>query len=86
VARAIVGKWGRTLAVRISSDIAKAARLQSGARVDVEARDGVVVIRPADQPPDLEALFAGKTPQQWRGEYAGAFDWGADQGREAVTE
>lgn len=86
MAHAIVGKWGRNLAVRISSDIAKAVRIQSGARVEVEARDGTVVIRPVDENLDLEALFAAKTPEQWRGEYAGAFDWGADRGREAVTE
>lgn len=86
MARALIGKWGRNLAVRISADIAKAVRLEAGAQVEVEARDGTVVIRPVEAERDLKALFAAKTPEQWRDEYAGAFDWGADRGREAVTE
>ena len=77
MARAIVGKWGRTLAVRISADVAEAARLQCGAQVDIQARNGPVVIQPLDERTDLERLFAGKTAQEWRAEYAGAFDWGA---------
>jgi hypothetical protein len=34
----------------------------------------------------LDKLFRGKTPAQWRAEYADAFDWGPDVGREAVEE
>ena len=33
-----------------------------------------------------DRLFRGKTPQEWRPAYAGAFDWGPDVGREAVEE
>lgn len=35
---------------------------------------------------DSAALFKGKTPQQWRTEYADAYDWGPDIGREVVDE
>ena len=34
----------------------------------------------------LRELFHGKTPEEWRAAYAGAFDWGPDLGREAVEE
>ena len=34
----------------------------------------------------LEELFRGKTAPQWRAAYAGAYDWGADVGREAIEE
>lgn len=34
----------------------------------------------------LEELFAGKSPQEWREDYAGAYDWGPDLGREIVEE
>jgi len=34
----------------------------------------------------LEELFRGKSPEEWRAAYAGAFDWGPDVGREVVEE
>ena len=34
----------------------------------------------------LEKLFAGRSPENWRREYAGAYDWGPDVGREVVEE
>ena len=34
----------------------------------------------------LEELFAGKTAEEWRAAYAGAYDWGPDFGREIVAE
>jgi hypothetical protein len=34
----------------------------------------------------LDELFRGKTPEQWRAEYADAFDWGPDVGREIVEQ
>jgi antitoxin MazE len=34
----------------------------------------------------LAELFKGKTPQEWRTAYAGAFNWGPDIGREVVAE
>lgn len=32
----------------------------------------------------LAALSRGKTPEEWRAEYARAFDWGPDVGLEIV--
>jgi antitoxin MazE len=34
----------------------------------------------------LAELFEGKSPEEWRAAYAGAFDWGPDVGREVVEE
>jgi hypothetical protein len=34
----------------------------------------------------LEELFRERTPEEWRAEYAGAFDWCPDVGAEVVEE
>jgi antitoxin MazE len=86
MAQATVGKWGKNLAVRVPGEIARAARLSDGERVQIEARDGDIVIRRAAPRFTLEELFKGKSQKQWRAAYAGAFDWGPDVGRESVEE
>ena len=86
MSQAIVGRWGKSLAVRIPGEVANAAGIGGGERVEVEARDGGIVIRRAAPRFTLEELFRGKTARQWRAAYAGAYDWGADVGREAVEE
>jgi antitoxin component of MazEF toxin-antitoxin module len=84
--QATVGKWGKNLAIRVPGELAKATRLSDGDRVEIEALDGDIVIRRAIPQFTLEELFKGKSPKQWRAAYAGAFDWGADVGREIVEE
>jgi antitoxin MazE len=42
----VVGKWGKSLAVRVPVDVAAAAGLVDGEAVEIEAVDGTVVIRP----------------------------------------
>jgi antitoxin component of MazEF toxin-antitoxin module len=43
-----VGRWGKNLAVRVPREIANASGLREGERVQLEARDGDIVIkRPA---------------------------------------
>ena len=86
MSRAIVGRWGKSLAIRIPGEVAKSAGISDGERVDVEAHDGDIVIRRAAPQFTLEELFRGKSPQEWRAAYAGAFDWGPDIGREVVEE
>ena len=34
----------------------------------------------------LEALFRGRSSDEWRALYAGAYDWEPDAGREVVEE
>jgi antitoxin MazE len=45
MSKAIVGKWGKNLAVRIPGDVARSAELNEGEAVDIEMRDGDIVIR-----------------------------------------
>lgn len=50
MSRAIVGKWGKKLAIRLPAEIARASGLTEGERVQIEARDGDILIRrPAAQ-------------------------------------
>jgi antitoxin component of MazEF toxin-antitoxin module len=84
--RVTVGKWGNNLAVRLPGEIVEAAQLHDGERVEVEAQDGAVVIRRAEPRVVLEDLFRGRPPAEWRAEYADAYDWGPDVGREIVPE
>ncbi|MGH7925616.1 MAG: AbrB/MazE/SpoVT family DNA-binding domain-containing protein [Candidatus Binatus sp.] len=81
-----VGKWGKNLAIRFPREIARAAGLSNGERVEVETQDGEIIVRRATPHFTLEELFAGKTPKQWRAAYRGAFDWGPEIGRECVDE
>jgi antitoxin component of MazEF toxin-antitoxin module len=84
--QATVGRWGRNLAVRIPGEIASAAGIREGQRVEIAAQDGEVVIRPAAPQFTLEELFRGKSAEEWRRAYAEAYEWGPDIGRESVEE
>ncbi|MGO9606385.1 MAG: AbrB/MazE/SpoVT family DNA-binding domain-containing protein [Candidatus Binataceae bacterium] len=81
-----VGRWGKNLAVRIPGEVAKAARLSDGERVEINTRGSDIVIRRAAPHFTLEELFRGKSPKTWRAIYAKAFCWGPDVGREIVEE
>lgn len=86
MANAIIGRWGKNLAVRLPGEIVEKIDLREGARVEITAQDDCVVIRRATPRYTISQLFRGKTPQEWRELYAGAFDWGPDLGREIVDE
>ena len=86
MAQVIVGKWGKSLAVRLPGDVAHAAGICAGARVEIETQDGGIVIRRPAPRFTLKELFRGRSPQEWRRSYAGAYDWGPDKGREIVEE
>jgi antitoxin MazE len=81
-----VGKWGNNLAVRLPREIVESTRLRDGDRVDIETQNGDVLIRRADPAVTLAELFGGGTADEWRAEYAGAYDWGPDVGREVIPE
>jgi antitoxin MazE len=81
-----IGKWGKNLAIRLPGEIVKAAGLNDGERVEIETRDGDIVIRRTTPHFTLEELFRGRSPEEWRAAYTGAYDWGPDVGREAVEE
>jgi antitoxin MazE len=87
MSRAVIGRWGKNLAVRFPVDIAAAAGLRDGERVEIVASPEEIVIRklPAEQ--TIDTMFAGQPPHAWRGVYREEkFDWGPDQGRERVEE
>ena len=86
MAHITVGRWGNNLAVRFPGDIARAAGLTEGERIEIESRDGEIVLRRAVPRFTLEELFRGRSPDEWRADYADAFDWGPDVGRERIEE
>jgi len=86
VSQVTVGTWGKNLAIRLPGEIVKAAGLSNGERLEIETHDGEIVIRRALPRFTLGELFRGKSPEEWRAAYAGAFDWGPDVGREVVEE
>jgi antitoxin MazE len=45
MSRVTVGRWGRNLAVRVPAEIAEKAGLSEGEQIDIEARDGDIVLR-----------------------------------------
>ena len=86
MARAVVGRWGKNLAIRFPTDIAKAAGLGDGQRVEIVSARDAIVIRKVKAEETAESMFASKSPQAWRAMYRGAYDWGSDRGRERVDE
>jgi antitoxin MazE len=86
MSHAVVGRWGKSLAVRLPSEVADAAGIVEGDRVEIETHEAEVIIRRISARFTLEELFSGKTPAEWRALYADAYDWGPDVGREVVEE
>jgi antitoxin MazE len=81
-----VGRWGKNLAVRFPNEIASAFQLHEGERVEIETGPEQIIIRRAKPRYTLSELFAGKSPEEWRALYAGAYDWGPDIGQEVIEE
>jgi antitoxin MazE len=79
-----VGRWGKNLAIRFPGDIVRTTGIRAGDEVEIEARGNEVLIRRIVPKVTLQELFHGRRPEEWRAEYAGAFDWGPDLGREVV--
>ena len=78
---ATIQKWGNSLAVRIPMAVAGQLAVTEGTTVDLEVREGELVVRPT-QPISLslEELLRDCKPSQLHGET----DFGADVGREKV--
>jgi antitoxin MazE len=84
--QAIVGRWGKNLALRFPNEIATRLQLHEGDRVEIEAGPDELIIRRAKPKYTVDELFAGKTPEEWRAIYADGYDWGPDVGHEIVEE
>jgi len=81
-----VGKWGNNLALRLPADIAAATQLREGERVEIETQESTILIRRIQPRLSLEEMFQGKSAEAWRAEYAQAYEWGPDVGRELLEE
>ena len=44
MSHSIVGRWGKNLAIRVPMDVARAAGLADGEKVEIEALDGDLVV------------------------------------------
>jgi antitoxin component of MazEF toxin-antitoxin module len=84
MSHSIVGRWGKNLAIRFPGDVVRAAGIRAGDQVEIEARGGEVLIRRVVPKVTLDEMFRGRSAAEWRAEYAWAFDWGPDVGREVV--
>ena len=67
---AILGRWGKNLALRLPPEVASGLSLREGERVEVVSGPGEIIIRRAKPVYTPEELFAGKTPGEWRTIYA----------------
>ena len=83
--RVTLGLWGKSLAVRLPTEVAEATGFGVGQRIEIIGRRGEIVIRRTPSSA-LEMMFAGKTEDEWRELYAGTDVWGPDVGREVVEE
>jgi antitoxin component of MazEF toxin-antitoxin module len=45
MSRVIVGKWGKNLAIRVPFEVVRESGLSDGEQVEIEARDGDIVVR-----------------------------------------
>ncbi|MDE2362594.1 MAG: AbrB/MazE/SpoVT family DNA-binding domain-containing protein [Hyphomicrobiales bacterium] len=87
MSQATIGKWGKSLGVRIPADIARSLGLDVGSDVEIVAGEGEIVVRPVARPRSLRDLLGDKSPEEWRALYRGsAVDWGPDVGREIIEE
>lgn len=75
---------GNNLGVRFPGEITEAIGLSDGDRVDIDVVGDEIIIRRALPRVTLREMFAGRSPEEWRREYADAYDWGPDIGRENV--
>jgi antitoxin MazE len=84
--RVFLERWGESLALRLPAELAATLDLHHGDSVDIQNREGGLLIRKAPLRPSVESLFAGRTPEAWRAEYAGSLPWEPDVGREAIED
>lgn len=78
---ATVQKWGNSLAIRIPLAIAGRLQVTEGSPVDLELREGELLVRPTRRPKlSLKDLLKECKPSQLHGE----IDFGPDLGREVI--
>jgi antitoxin MazE len=75
-----LSRWGNALAMRLPKSLAQQIGVVAGQTVSVTAEGDRLIIRAAPARWTLEDMVVGMTPKAMRE----AFDWGGDQGREAI--
>lgn len=84
--KALIGKWGRSAAVRVPKPFLDALGVKPGDEVELKLEGGKVTMerrsRPALEPLDRDALFE-RMKHQERPELA---DWGPDVGAEIIDD
>lgn len=78
--KAVVQKWGNSLALRIPKSVAEEIEMREGGQVELRLLRGGLLVRPMRQKYKLSELLKEMTPGNRHGET----DWGADAGREQV--
>lgn len=81
-----LGRWWKSLAVRLPAELAGSLALSEGVPVEVEQRNDEIVIRKVSRPMTLDDLFRGKSADEWRALYAGSDPWEPDVGREIIDD
>ncbi len=78
--QATLSRWGNSLGLRIPKEMAQRLGLNEGARLDLTADDGRIIITLPKPHYRLEELLVDMTPDAMHD----AYDWGPDRGREVV--
>ena len=76
-----IQKWGNSQGLRISKDLLQDAHLSVGDEVDVDVRDGVLIVAPVRQVRGKYTLedLVRRIPKGYK---PSAVDWGAPVGKE----
>lgn len=77
--KALIGKWGKSDAVRLPKEITEALGLKAGDEVDLTVEGGKVTVSPAPKLYDPDGLFEalkGQEPPE-------LIDWGPPVGDES---
>jgi len=73
-----IARWGNSLALRLPTHIAKETRLEEGATVTLEVKDGKVVLTPVRKRFKLSELLENMPDKTQSEEH----DWGVPMGEE----
>ncbi len=76
--RSSVARWGNSLAVRLPKGIADSAEIGEGTEIELECKDGEIVLRRAKPKYAIKDLMARFKPEHRHEET----DWGPPVGQE----
>lgn len=73
-------KWGNSIGVRIPSAIAKQYKVEDGSRIEIQAVEDGIILKPVANKPTLEELIEKCTPENSHKE----IDFGGPSGEELI--